>query len=459
MVLVADWDETLTTAETTATYARLAARAAAAWGDTRRVQAVQDAWSALETQYFSRWGSVMQRLWGDLDSLLAAAEATGATALRAAPLLAFVCGLATFDTAAVNWCTTPLALAAGGESASAAAGAASSPVLSGIPVAYLEEAATSGLPSTVSATESEAGSPERAARQAIPPPELRPGAAECVRALLDLARDRAPGAASATQHVLSINWSQRYIGAALAHAVGLPACCFDGFAEASVAEAAGGSIGVWANDLKTSKAGESGVTTGEIDLRVSGGVDKLRLFEQLLQRTAMDGADDGTFSLYVGDSVTDLLPLLAAHVGIIMPRGSTRISERPGGPSPATAASKPSSLHKLASAVGVKIVPLAAAALEPLRSQIQAQLRRDKPASEPGAAHAYTWRPQDVDLPQFTFGSPAGRFESQFEMKLPLRGPTLPSGPGAAAAAPVLFEAGGWDEIAALLGLAAGCKR
>jgi len=90
---------------------------------------------------------------------------------------------------------------------------------------------------------------------------------------------------------------------------------------------------------------ESGVSTGEIAMKVSGSFGKHQHFIKLAAaaREAVDGPEKSSRSItvYVGDSVTDLLAMLDADVGIVVGDSDT--------------------FEKVARAFGIPIRPLASA--------------------------------------------------------------------------------------------------
>lgn len=101
---------------------------------------------------------------------------------------------------------------------------------------------------------------------------------------------------------------------------------------------------VTSNDLKYD---EHGVSTGDIAVKVSGSFGKHQHFLNLAT-TARETAGGfeavpRTMSVYVGDSVTDLLAMLDADVGIV-------VGNSDGG-----------AFERVASAFGIAIRPLAAA--------------------------------------------------------------------------------------------------
>lgn len=80
---------------------------------------------------------------------------------------------------------------------------------------------------------------------------------------------------------------------------------------------------------------EEAVSTGDLVRKVESPIDKVNAFRKILENY---GSDRKNFTVYIGDSVGDLLCLLEADVGIVI--GSS------------------SSLRRLATRFGVSFVPL-----------------------------------------------------------------------------------------------------
>lgn len=80
---------------------------------------------------------------------------------------------------------------------------------------------------------------------------------------------------------------------------------------------------------------EEAVSTGDLVKKVESPIDKVKAFKKILDSSS---SDKKNFSIYVGDSVGDLLCLLEADIGIVI--GSS------------------SSLRRLATRFGVSFVPL-----------------------------------------------------------------------------------------------------
>ncbi|CAM9273636.1 unnamed protein product [Hapterophycus canaliculatus] len=104
-------------------------------------------------------------------------------------------------------------------------------------------------------------------------------------------------------------------------------------------------VSVFSNDLVYD---EHGVSTGEIEVKVSGSFGKHQRFLSLAARarktasTSSETSSPGkAMTMYVGDSVTDLLAMLDADVGIVVGTSGT--------------------FDKVASAFGIAIYPLASA--------------------------------------------------------------------------------------------------
>lgn len=98
-------------------------------------------------------------------------------------------------------------------------------------------------------------------------------------------------------------------------------------------------IPVSSNDLVYDR---HGVSTGEIDVRIPGSSGKHRRFRDLAAMAQETTANsERTLTVFVGDSVTDLLAMLDADVGIVVGNSGT--------------------FARVASAFGIPVRPLAAA--------------------------------------------------------------------------------------------------
>lgn len=102
-------------------------------------------------------------------------------------------------------------------------------------------------------------------------------------------------------------------------------------------------MSVFSNDLVYD---EHGVSTGEIEVKVSGSFGKHSRFLSLAARaretvSVSPETSGKAMTIYVGDSVTDLLAMLDADVGIVVGTSGT--------------------FEKVASAFGIAIRPLASA--------------------------------------------------------------------------------------------------
>ncbi|KXZ50218.1 hypothetical protein GPECTOR_17g855 [Gonium pectorale] len=141
--------------------------------------------------------------------------------------------------------------------------------------------------------------------------------------------------------VLSVNWSDVYVGAAL----GLPTqlARADEAPAMGAGAAAGGAVGLSCNSLQLDSAG---LTSGRLTKRVQSARDKrnaLAALREALAAAATAGGGGGGAVVYVGDSVSDLAALLAADVGVVV--GTNRL------------------LRRVAERFGVRLRPLAAAPL------------------------------------------------------------------------------------------------
>ncbi|GBF95200.1 phosphomethylpyrimidine kinase [Raphidocelis subcapitata] len=150
---------------------------------------------------------------------------------------------------------------------------------------------------------------------------LKPGCREALAAALG---------AELPTHVVSVNWSREFVAAALglpaADAADWGAAGSDGD-EAAAAVIAGaapppGRLAIHANELAR---GADGLSTGALRRAVQCARDKGRLFAAL-QAARGKGGGGGGAAVFVGDSATDVLPLLAADYGIVV--GSNKLLRR-----------------------------------------------------------------------------------------------------------------------------------
>lgn len=129
---------------------------------------------------------------------------------------------------------------------------------------------------------------------------------------------------------------------------------------------------------------ESGVSTGEIAMNVSGSFGKHQHFLTLAaaarEAVARSETSSRSLTIYVGDSVTDLLAMLDADVGIVVGNSDT--------------------FEKVAGAFGVAIRPLASA-YETLRENDELQKQ-----GVPGPAGQCVYRvSQWAEIDVFLFGA------------------------------------------------------
>lgn len=94
---------------------------------------------------------------------------------------------------------------------------------------------------------------------------------------------------------------------------------------------------------------ENSLSTGEIIKKVESPIDKLKAFTDILNNS--DQSDKKNLTIYIGDSVGDLLCLLEADIGIVI--GSS------------------SSLRKIGSHFGVKFVPLFPALIKKQKEHVE----------------------------------------------------------------------------------------
>jgi hydroxymethylpyrimidine kinase / phosphomethylpyrimidine kinase / thiamine-phosphate diphosphorylase len=164
-----------------------------------------------------------------------------------------------------------------------------------------------------------------AAGAAAAEPLFRPGAVAALRAALDA---RIPVA------ILSVSWSTAFVVGAL-RATGLPAVAAADWPPRPLSSSSSpsSSIPVYANDLATDGAGTS---TGALIPQCQCAEDKVELV------TALFGGGGGGAgpAVYVGDAPSDLAALLAADVGIVVGESGA--------------------LARAAAGVGAELVPLAA---------------------------------------------------------------------------------------------------
>ncbi|CAN8275486.1 unnamed protein product [Cochlearia groenlandica] len=96
---------------------------------------------------------------------------------------------------------------------------------------------------------------------------------------------------------------------------------------------------------------EESISTGEIERRVESPTDKAKQFRSILQNKKEDDAKKSLMTVYIGDSVGDLLCLLEADIGIVV--------------------SSSSSLRRVGSHFGVSFVPLFSGIVEKQKQQNQ----------------------------------------------------------------------------------------
>ncbi|KAK9833927.1 hypothetical protein WJX74_010080 [Apatococcus lobatus] len=153
---------------------------------------------------------------------------------------------------------------------------------------------------------------------------LQPG---CLQTLMHAKRRGLP------VHVISVNWSEELVRAALSLPPTTASASRDAESEVTLGA---GEISVHANELAYS----GDTSTGGILRRVQSGADKSRVLDDLLLSKAIEDGTQG-LTVYIGDSASDISPLLAADIGIII--GQNKL------------------LRRVAVAAGITIKPLAAA--------------------------------------------------------------------------------------------------
>ncbi|KAK9904248.1 hypothetical protein WJX75_007665 [Coccomyxa subellipsoidea] len=139
--------------------------------------------------------------------------------------------------------------------------------------------------------------------------------------------------AGVVTHVVSVSWSAEMVRGALRGRIGVAH---------SEETARPGQVVVHANDLECS----DGLSTGRLERRIECGVDKAAVLDSLLLKKAArrQGPGGRSLSVYVGDSMSDLAPLLSVDLGIVI--GQNKL------------------LRRVASAAGITLKPLVAAPLE-----------------------------------------------------------------------------------------------
>jgi 2-hydroxy-3-keto-5-methylthiopentenyl-1-phosphate phosphatase len=117
--------------------------------------------------------------------------------------------------------------------------------------------------------------------------QLRPGCADTLSAA---------AAAGIPVSLLSVNWSRTLINAAM----GFPQQQQQEQQQQQQAQ-------VYANELEF---GPEGVSTGQLQTQVQCGRDKLAVLREMLGKHRQTAAATGGFVVYVGDSCSDILPLI-----------------------------------------------------------------------------------------------------------------------------------------------------
>jgi len=124
--------------------------------------------------------------------------------------------------------------------------------------------------------------------------------------------------------IISVSWSQDMIHTILQDACGAPL-----------------SLPITCNSFSFREDDQR--ATGEISSHMTGAVDKLRAFRRLREEKGREGR----LSVFIGDSVTDLLALLEADIGIVLK----------------DALNKNNTLDKVISLYGIDVQPLVRAAM------------------------------------------------------------------------------------------------
>lgn len=268
---------------------------------------------------------------------------------------------------------------------------------------------------------------------------FRPFAAHVLRALTG-AVPSIPGP-HPTCAILSVNWSSTFVRACLGHALSQHGGGGGASADAEGRIASGSStssssapdyaLAVYAGELAMGPGeeglGEPPVSTGALGGSMSTGLDKLRAMRAVVTAS--------TLSVYIGDGVADVLPLLCAHVGVIIDRGKAKegVLARAGAPvgrgetvpieydsepgSPQAAAGRRGALLQLCSLFSIPVLPLLALKTQAGRDMLAARVQHSQ---QRGTS-------LDVEDP---LHAPRGHEP---------------------ASRPLLFWASGWDEIMACL--------
>lgn len=96
---------------------------------------------------------------------------------------------------------------------------------------------------------------------------------------------------------------------------------------------------------------EESISTGEIERKVESPIDKAQQFKSILQNVKDNKGKKNPLTVYIGDSVGDLLCLLEADIGIVV--------------------SSSSSLRRVGSHFGVSFVPLFSGIVEKQKQHTQ----------------------------------------------------------------------------------------
>ncbi len=438
-----DYDDTMTVSDTTRLLAHLTVAAASDLPPSPSfpvpAPALESAWTALGEQYGADYGAFFSSLLATLSSTSASeqqqGEAGDASARTRRLLTTALARMDDFERAMAWRVQQPVPK---GPSSSGR-----QLPLAGIPHSWLSEGPLQQQQQQEGGKGGAGAMPaasDTASRPAsFPAPVFRP---HCLRTLARISSALSPSPSpspSRSFSILSANWSASFVRSTLVV----------GEREEGLGTGAASPLArmrILANELKVAPfppAGSPLRTTGRFDLRICGSGDKARaLAGELEAISAGAGAAAGSpanprgLVVYVGDSPMDVAALLAADIGIVMRRGDGRRVGDDGLPTP------PSSLHRLATALGVSVLPieglaatrtcvdeLTARAALPLRRRLDAEAEQDEEAAAAAGAEGKS----SPSSATFTPRVRALVVESE------------------GARRPVLWEATGWDEIAACL--------
>ncbi|KAL6768611.1 hypothetical protein ACKKBF_B41080 [Auxenochlorella protothecoides x Auxenochlorella symbiontica] len=206
--------------------------------------------------------------------------------------------------------------------------------------------------------------------------------------------------------VVSVSWSAEFVRAALAQQ-GLPVVVSDSDGQGADVPSVS-AVTVYANELEY--FGDE--STGNIRRRCECGADKARLLDDLLLGLAAEAGSGGD-AVYVGDSMTDVPPLISADVGLVVGRNPL--------------------VRRVAAAGGVRLAPLPCAPMA-------------APGEDPAAGgsasptlyEAASW----AEIDAFLFG---GRYEAAPRRRAASPARPAPAPPAARGRVPRVLVVSGTD--------------